>query len=595
MKKRILASLMSLCLIVGLLPTAALAVDEPDGDPSPVCTCGTLCTEEAVDDTCPVCVEDYKLCTYEVPADKGEPTLCTVTEGCTLEAGHDGECVIAPTEPVCAGAGCEGDTHVEGCPLFKAPADADSNNYHELDEVNANWDDVTINNSYDEILSITANAEDANNIRLDVVYATPEENPMAAITYQYVLDGELVTNDAVAQEYILVDGQKELVTDVSDVTSENWDSVKADCTVYLCSIPDGASEITATVNGLTYWEYDEPTAALSITGEGCMAAFYTTSGTGHPDSSESKGSRIASFPWHKQQLDIESVTIGDGITCIGSQAFRKLVSLSSVTFGSDLEEIGRTSFMDDTALELVDLSGCTKLTAIGDQAFLNLKQNSTIKVANETVYRLLQGSINYTQGTTKVIFEGLDKLTDGDWTAVKLSDSTCKIIGYTGEGGEITIPASISNHSVVQIESGLFRNNTNITQVSFAEGSALTDIPAYFLAGTSDNEIPVTSLSVPDSVTTIGESAFTMYSSVLETLDIKGENLTRIEELGLGNLLASALTNKTFKLSDKLTYIGKQAFKNDALDLQFVAGNYSNLEIAADAFDGFAIINQKTV
>ena len=588
MKKRILASLMSLCLIVGLLPTAALAVDEPDGDPSPVCTCGTLCTEEAVDDTCPVCVEDYKLCTYEVSTDKGEATPCTVTEGCTLDAGHDGECVITPTEPVCSGAGCEGDTNVEGCPLFKAPADADSNNYHELDEVDTNWDDVTINNPYDEILSITANVEDANNIRLDVVYATPEENPMAGITYQYMLDGELVTNDAVAQEYILVDGQKELVTDVADVTSENWDDVKADCTVYLCAIPDGASEITATVNGLTYWEYDEPTAALSITGEGCMAAFYTTSGTGHPDSSESKGSRIASFPWHKQQLDIESVTIGDGITCIGSQAFRKLVSLSSVTFGSDLEEIGRTSFMDDTALELVDLSGCTKLKAIGDQAFLNLKQNSTIKVANETVYHLLQGSINYTQGTTEVTFVGLDELVDGDWTAVELSDDTCKIIGYTGEGGEITIPASISNHSVVQIESGLFRNNTAITKVSFAEGSALTDIPAYFLAGASgDGSIPVTSLSVPDSVTTIGESAFTMYSSVLETLGINGEKLTRIEELGLGNLATSALTDKTFKLSSNLTYIGKQAFKNDVLDLQFVAGDYSNLEIAADAFDGF--------
>ena len=34
MKKRILASLMCLCLLVGLLPTAALAVDEePGGEP----------------------------------------------------------------------------------------------------------------------------------------------------------------------------------------------------------------------------------------------------------------------------------------------------------------------------------------------------------------------------------------------------------------------------------------------------------------------------------------------------------------------------------------------------------------------------------
>ena len=56
MKKRILASLLSLCLLVGLLPTAALAIDEESGgDPSP---------------------------------------NCTMTEGCTLEDGHEGECTL---------------------------------------------------------------------------------------------------------------------------------------------------------------------------------------------------------------------------------------------------------------------------------------------------------------------------------------------------------------------------------------------------------------------------------------------------------------------------------------------------------------------
>ena len=128
MKKRILASLLCLCLLVGTLPTAALAADEtqdggdsvvcaelagcvedahdedcplyvaPEEGEEPggaVCTCEALCAEGAVDENCPVCAEDYTLCACEeAPVDEGEPALCTLTEGCTLEAGHEGECVL---------------------------------------------------------------------------------------------------------------------------------------------------------------------------------------------------------------------------------------------------------------------------------------------------------------------------------------------------------------------------------------------------------------------------------------------------------------------------------------------------------------------
>ena len=94
MKRRLLATFLSLCLLVGLLPTVALAADEePGAEPSAVCTCGALCTEGAADETCPVCAEDYTLCTY-----------------------------AAQDEPVCAGLdGCAGDVHAEGCPLYVEP------------------------------------------------------------------------------------------------------------------------------------------------------------------------------------------------------------------------------------------------------------------------------------------------------------------------------------------------------------------------------------------------------------------------------------------------------------------------------------------
>ena len=88
MKKRLLASLLSLCLIVGLLPAAALAADESgtDGETPVVCTMDEGCEAETHDEGCPL---------YAAP---GEPAPCALTEGCTLEAGHEGECAL-PDEP----------------------------------------------------------------------------------------------------------------------------------------------------------------------------------------------------------------------------------------------------------------------------------------------------------------------------------------------------------------------------------------------------------------------------------------------------------------------------------------------------------------
>lgn len=96
MKRRLLATFLSLCLLVGLLPTVALATDEePGAEPTPVCTCESFCTEGAADETCPVCAEDYTLCTY-----------------------------AAPDEPICAQLdGCVDGAHAADCPLYVEPTD----------------------------------------------------------------------------------------------------------------------------------------------------------------------------------------------------------------------------------------------------------------------------------------------------------------------------------------------------------------------------------------------------------------------------------------------------------------------------------------
>ena len=113
MKKRILASLLSLCLIVGLLPTAVLAADESgtEGETPAVCTCTALCTEGSVDETCPICAEDDTLCAYTAPAEPAaepaeEPGDEPVEEPTEGPAGE-------PEGPACA------------CLLYTSPSPRD--------------------------------------------------------------------------------------------------------------------------------------------------------------------------------------------------------------------------------------------------------------------------------------------------------------------------------------------------------------------------------------------------------------------------------------------------------------------------------------
>lgn len=97
MEKRILASLMTLCLIVGLLPTAVLAVEEPGNAPPQACTCKIRCAEDTVDETCPVYAADYTVCTYEAPTGPEESTakekVCGNFSGC-VDGTHDPECPL---------------------------------------------------------------------------------------------------------------------------------------------------------------------------------------------------------------------------------------------------------------------------------------------------------------------------------------------------------------------------------------------------------------------------------------------------------------------------------------------------------------------
>ena len=79
---------------------------------------------------------------------------------------------------------------------------------------------------------------------------------------------------------------------------------------------------------------------------------------------------------------MESLDTGDGVTGIGTNAFRDCYSMASVTFGDRLESIDAWAFQDCSGLEKIELpASCTYL---GPQAFYGCTGLKEVRVAATT-------------------------------------------------------------------------------------------------------------------------------------------------------------------------------------------------------------------
>ena len=123
MKKQIVSTLLALCMLLCLMPTAAFAEDSTETPP--VCSCETACTAESMNTDCPVCGVEGALpencAKYAQSADDAaaqlkdsadNPPVCSCETACTAE-GMNAAC------PVC---GAEG-ALPENCAKYAQPAE----------------------------------------------------------------------------------------------------------------------------------------------------------------------------------------------------------------------------------------------------------------------------------------------------------------------------------------------------------------------------------------------------------------------------------------------------------------------------------------
>lgn len=243
---------------------------------------------------------------------------------------------------------------------------------------------------------------------------------------------------------------------------------------------------------------------------------------------------------------LTSLTFPDSVTTIASDAFYECIGLTSVKFSNSLTSIGSAAFLNCSGLTHLTLP--SSLNSIGSSAFSFIDSLKTVTFLGDAPATVYSGVFASTFSDIMIYYLGNKTgFTTPEWIGYPtfpidftytISSGSVTINEYTGPGGAVIIPPTVEGIPVTHIAHEAFRSKETIT-----------------------------SISLPDSITSIGSGAFA--------------NCTNLASVSLGNGILTiegaafddcrSLTHIIIPAS--VTSIQDAAFRNTGLSSALFFGN----------------------
>ena len=250
--------------------------------------------------------------------------------------------------------------------------------------------------------------------------------------------------------------------------------------------------------------------------------------------------------------NLSSITIPEGVTTIGGEAFRGCSSLSSIMIPSSVTTMGWAAFSGCSDLQMVTSEISTPFAV--DVFGGSNASNATLIVPKDSRngYKSTDGwgfAFIYEEGETIYAKKQTDE--QGLYYTLKQADDGSFYYSVTGHSDEmdteIIIPTDLDGCPVKTIEEYDFSSCTDLTSVTIPNSITSIGKDAFYGCG-------LVSVTIPNSVTTIGDDAF------YECRDLTSVKIGN-GIASIGYRLFSDCENLTsVKMGKNVSSIGKYAF-----------------------------------
>lgn len=242
---------------------------------------------------------------------------------------------------------------------------------------------------------------------------------------------------------------------------------------------------------------------------------------------------------------LTSFVIPDSVTSIGGSAFANCRSLTTITIGSSVSEIGSSAF-----------SHCYSLVEVYNRSSLNIRNKDftpgeEVNDGGLRYYALDICTDNFVSKVSK----------DDDGYIIYTNDNEKILIGYTGMDSELVLPDGI----------------TKINHYAFYNSNWPHD--------TDQRHTNIVSITIPDSVTTIGSSAFRGLTNLMKVTI--GSGVTRSDDILLFNhcyKLVEVYNRSSLVIVDSLEYEGIFDGYIDSAKNIYTSAGESKLSIDNDGY-----------